>query len=88
MAEKKTSWIWYLLPILFSILGGIIGYFLLKDKDAKTAKNLIIVGLVVLVLELLFYVVWNNFCMNPIFRLSYLNNPFFANFATYLKESR
>ncbi len=53
MAEQKTSWVWYLLPVLFSILGGIIGYFLLKDKDKKVAKNLIYTGLVVLILEII-----------------------------------
>jgi len=55
MPEQKTSYVWYLLPILFSILGGVIAYFLLKDKDKKTAKTMIYIGLVVLGLEILFY---------------------------------
>ena len=52
MAEQETSWAWYLLPVLFAILGGIIGYFLLKDKNKKVAKNLIYVGLVIFVIEI------------------------------------
>ena len=55
MDKQKTSWVWYLLPILFSILGGIVGYFLLRDKDKKTAKTLIYIGLIVFVLEIIYY---------------------------------
>lgn len=44
--EQKTPWAWYLLPILFGLIGGIIGYFLLKNKDLKTAKNLIWVSVI------------------------------------------
>ena len=54
MVEQKTSWGWYLLPILFSIIGGIIGYLLLKDKNKQTAKKLVYVGIVIFILELLY----------------------------------
>jgi len=42
--EKPSNW-WYLLPILFGILGGIIGYIVIKVKDEKMAKNILYVGL-------------------------------------------
>lgn len=47
--SEKTSWVWYLLPIFFSLAGGIIGYFLLRDKDEKTAKRLIWIPLIIFV---------------------------------------
>ena len=42
----KPSAIWYLLPILLGPIGGIIGYFLVKDRDRKFAERLLIVGLI------------------------------------------
>jgi uncharacterized membrane protein len=58
--EQETSWVWYLLPILFGIIGGIIGYFLLRDKDQKTAKRIfwlpfIILGAILIFIGLLAY---------------------------------
>ncbi len=47
--KKKPSRLWYLLPIFLTIIGGVIGYFLLKDRDRKFAERLLIVGLVMLV---------------------------------------
>ncbi|HJH27708.1 MAG TPA: hypothetical protein C5S37_13320 [Methanophagales archaeon] len=47
--ERKTSIIWYLFPLLLGIFGGIIGYLLLKDRDQKTAKNVLYVGIGTLV---------------------------------------
>jgi hypothetical protein len=55
MAEQKTPWTWYLLPVLFSIIGGIIGYFLLKDKDKGNAEGLLCIGIVQFVLQILIY---------------------------------
>ena len=44
--DIRPSKKWYIAPILFGILGGIVGYFIIKDKDAKLAKNLLVVGLI------------------------------------------
>jgi len=38
--EKTRSNWWYLLPILFSIIGGLISYFAIEISD-KTAQFLI-----------------------------------------------
>ena len=46
--RKKPSRLWYLLPIFLNAIGGIIGYFLLKDRDRKFAERLLIVGLVMI----------------------------------------
>ena len=46
---SKSKW-WYLLPIFFSIIGGIIAYFVLKKDDPQLAKNCFIVGVIMFVL--------------------------------------
>ena len=46
MRDKPTR-AWYLVPLLFGILGGIIGYFAVKNEDQRLANNLLIVGIVV-----------------------------------------
>jgi len=43
--HPRSNW-WYLLPILFSIIGGVISYFVIKNDDLKKAKNCLCVGLV------------------------------------------
>jgi hypothetical protein len=44
--KKRSAW-WYLLPIFFSIIGGVIAYFVLKEDDPKLAKNCLILGIVI-----------------------------------------
>lgn len=48
----RSNW-WYLLPILFSILGGLISYFAIRHDDPKKAKNCLIVGIVLFVVPLI-----------------------------------
>ena len=42
-ANIRSRW-WYLVPILFGLVGGIIGYFALRKDDPKKAKNSLILG--------------------------------------------
>ncbi len=42
---KKKSKFWYLLPIIFGLLGGVIGYFVLRKSDPSKAKICLILGL-------------------------------------------
>lgn len=46
--HEKPSKAWYLLPIFLGPIGGIIGYFLLKDRDKKMAEKLLIVGVIMI----------------------------------------
>ena len=39
----RSRW-WYLVPILFGLVGGVIGYFALRKDDPKKAKNCLILG--------------------------------------------
>ena len=43
-ATKPASNWWYLLPILLGIIGAIIAWFRLRKTDPKKARNMIIVG--------------------------------------------
>ena len=42
--EKIRSRWWYLVPIIFGLVGGVIGYFALRKDDPKKAKNCLIIG--------------------------------------------
>lgn len=54
MSSAATPWqptqhvsaAWYLVPLFFGIIGGIIAWAVTKDKDPKRARNLLIFGLV------------------------------------------
>lgn len=41
----RSSW-WYLLPIFFSVVGGVIAYFILRDDDPRKAKNCLWLGII------------------------------------------
>ena len=46
--EKRRSNWWYLLPIFFGIIGGIIAYFAIRKDDREKAKKCIYLGLILL----------------------------------------
>jgi len=50
--EKRRSGLWYLLPILFGIIGGVIAYFLLRVDDPKKANNCMAIGIIVVVINI------------------------------------
>ena len=47
---KKSSRVWYLLPITLSIVGGIIAYFGLRHTDIQRARKTLLFGFVTFVL--------------------------------------
>ena len=51
--KRRSSW-WYLLPILFGIIGGVIAYFVIKQDDPIKAKNCLKIGLVLLIIDIIF----------------------------------
>ena len=57
VGEKPSGW-WYLLPIFLSIIGGVIGYFLLKDRDRKFAERLLIIGIIVFVVLIILQIIF------------------------------
>ena len=49
--RDRSNW-WYLLPIFFSIFGGLISYFAIRHDDPKKARNCLIVGIVLFVIPI------------------------------------
>ena len=43
--EKPTSNVWFLLPIFFGVIGGIIAFFILRKDDPNKAKNCLYLGI-------------------------------------------
>jgi len=47
--EKSKSNAWFLLPIFFGIIGGLIAFFILRQDDPRKARNCIYLGIVFMV---------------------------------------
>ena len=54
--EKPRSNAWFLLPILFGVIGGIIAFFILRHDDPRKAKNCLYLGLVFMAIGIIFNV--------------------------------
>ncbi len=52
--EKQRSNAWFLLPIFFGVIGGIIAFFILRHDDPSKAKNCLYLGLVLMVIGIIF----------------------------------
>jgi hypothetical protein len=53
--SKPPSWGWWLLPVLFSLLGGLIAWAVVKPRDQKMATQLLILGFVMFGVNLAIY---------------------------------
>lgn len=51
--SRVSNW-WYLVPIFFAVIGGIIGYFAIKGRDKEKAKNLLILGIFITIFQIVF----------------------------------
>lgn len=54
MTNGSPTKLWYVLAIFTGIFGGLVGYFVLKNRDAKMAKNVLIVSIVATIVGALF----------------------------------
>ncbi len=52
--EKPRSNAWFLLPILFGVIGGLIAFFILRHDDPRKAKNCLYLGLAFMVIGIIF----------------------------------
>ena len=62
--ERKTSWAWWLLPIFFTWLGGLIAWLVLRKDDNSKAKRLLWTGIglaiFIIVLNIIIIVVMSS----------------------------
>lgn len=42
---KPRSNLWYIAPILFGIIGGIVAFFILRKDDPIKARNCLLIGI-------------------------------------------
>jgi hypothetical protein len=45
--------LWYLIPILLGVVGGVIAYLLVKDEDKKFAKRLLRIGIIITIITII-----------------------------------
>lgn len=57
MEVKRRSSLWFLLPIFFSVIGGVIAYFIIKDDDPRKAKNCLFLGIILTAISIAIFVV-------------------------------
>ncbi len=43
--KKRSAW-WFLLPIFFTIFGGLIAFFAIRSDDSKRAKDCLLLGII------------------------------------------
>ncbi|MGA2159812.1 MAG: hypothetical protein ABSG90_11420 [Dehalococcoidia bacterium] len=55
--KEKINPAWWLLPIFFTWLGGLIAWFVNKNKNAKTARNMLLGGLGMIVVQVVLVIV-------------------------------
>lgn len=48
--KKEVSSIWYLVPLFFGLLGGIVAYVAIKDDDPDKASNCLALGIGITIL--------------------------------------
>ena len=56
-AQKGTSAAWWLLPLLLTWVGGLIGYLVVRESDARKARRLLWFGLGMTAFWIVAYVV-------------------------------
>ena len=55
--EKSVLSLWYLLPLLLGIIGGIIAYVRVRDKGTEMANSLLVFGIVWSIYLFLVYII-------------------------------
>ena len=55
--EKRRSNAWFLLPIFFGIIGGIIAFFILRQDDPSKAKNCLYLGIALMIVGIILNII-------------------------------
>ena len=57
MQVKRRSSFWFLLPIVFNVIGGIIAFFVIKEDDPGKARNCLYLGIILAAIPILLIIV-------------------------------
>jgi len=57
--KKEKSVFWYVLPLIFSLPGAILAYFMLKKDDPTKAKNCLWIGICLLAFYVAYFIVFS-----------------------------
>lgn len=71
MEVKRRSSLWFLLPIFFNVIGGVIAYFIIKDDDPRKAKNCLLLGIILTAISVAIFIVpiWIGISLLPHFEM-------------------
>jgi RsiW-degrading membrane proteinase PrsW (M82 family) len=64
--RKNPSKAWYLLPIFFGLLGGLVMYFIVRDDNKQMAKNGLILSVILTIVGIIFVVILNVIMLSTI----------------------
>ncbi len=56
MQIRRRSSLWFLLPIVFNVVGGIVAYFVIRDDDPKKARSCLLLGIILAAIPVLLFV--------------------------------
>ena len=56
MVSKSRSPLWYELPLLFQVIGGLISFFIIRKDDPVKAKRCLVLGIILTIIPLLFVI--------------------------------
>jgi hypothetical protein len=54
--RPSPSYLWYLIPVVLGLLGGLIGYVYVHDDNPQMAKDLFFIGLIPTFIEVFIFV--------------------------------
>ena len=57
MQVKRRSSFWFLLPIIFNVIGGVIAFFIIKEDDPRKARNCLYLGIILAAIPVLLIVI-------------------------------
>ena len=57
MQIRRRSSLWFLLPIVFNFIGGIVAYFAIRDDDPRKARSCLLLGIILAAIPVLLFVV-------------------------------
>ncbi len=72
--KKRSAW-WFLLPIFFTIFGGLIAYFAIRSDDSKRAKDCLLLGTILFAIPIVSVIVMIAFFSSLIPEYEQMMNP-------------